>query len=187
MKREQETEKMFCKVCKDAGKCEKEYTNHFVKNKTGNVICPTLLNQECRYCKGKGHTVKFCSTLKKKLKDERNDDRYEKYQLKKAKLEQENAKPKMTLSSNQFAAAFESDSEDETNEQVDIDLNEKVLVATHYIRSYASVLVDDSMPIVENVKSDKLAKPTKTSFKIDTSNLKGKFWGDDDSDSDEDF
>ena len=62
---------------------------------------------------------------------------------------------------------------------MELDLNEKVPVASHYVRSYASVLVDDSVPQVENVKVDT------TSFTIDTSNLKSAFWGDEDSDSDE--
>jgi len=58
--------KPFCKVCCDAGKSEKEYTSHFVKDRDGEVTCPTLLNQECRYCFRAGHTVKFCPVLKER-------------------------------------------------------------------------------------------------------------------------
>ena len=58
--------KPFCKVCCDAGKSEKEYTSHFVKDRDGKTTCPTLLNQECRYCFQAGHTVKFCEVLKKR-------------------------------------------------------------------------------------------------------------------------
>jgi hypothetical protein len=58
--------KPFCKVCCDAGKSEKEYTSHFVKDRDGKTICPTLLSQECRYCFQAGHTVKFCAVLKKR-------------------------------------------------------------------------------------------------------------------------
>jgi len=54
-----------CKVCRDAGRPESVYTSHYVKDRSGNVICPTLLNQECRYCFKKGHTVKFCPAVKK--------------------------------------------------------------------------------------------------------------------------
>lgn len=62
-----------------------------------------------------------------------------------------------------FTAAFDIETEDE-----------------HFIRSYASVLVDDSVPQVENVKST--SKP----LVINTSRLKGKSWADDsDTDSDE--
>ena len=58
--------KTFCKVCCDAGKSEKDYTSHFVKDRDGKVTCPTLLSQECRYCFQPGHTVKFCEVLKKR-------------------------------------------------------------------------------------------------------------------------
>lgn len=61
-------QKPFCKVCHDAGKPESEYTSHFVRSDLGpkaKVVCPTLLNLECRFCFEKGHTVSFCSVLKK--------------------------------------------------------------------------------------------------------------------------
>lgn len=58
--------KPFCKVCCDAGRSEKDYTSHFVKDRSGEVTCPTLLSQECRYCFQPGHTVKFCAVLKKR-------------------------------------------------------------------------------------------------------------------------
>ena len=53
----------FCKVCKDAGWSEVEYTSHFVKDQpgpSGKVVCPTLLNQACRICHAKGHTSSYC-------------------------------------------------------------------------------------------------------------------------------
>lgn len=53
----------FCKVCRDAGKNEKEYTSHFVKDQpgpNGKVVCPTLLNQACRICNQTGHTSSYC-------------------------------------------------------------------------------------------------------------------------------
>jgi hypothetical protein len=56
----------FCKVCYDAGKPKELYLNHFVKDRPGPggcVVCPTLLNQECRYCKEKGHTPTHCPKL----------------------------------------------------------------------------------------------------------------------------
>ena len=59
--------KPFCKVCYDAGKPEREYTSHYVKNKPGNegkVICPYLLSLVCTYCKKQeGHTAKHCPVL----------------------------------------------------------------------------------------------------------------------------
>ena len=55
--------KTFCKVCQDAGKSEKEYTSHNVRDKSG-TCCPTLLAQECRTCYKKGHTSKYCTQSK---------------------------------------------------------------------------------------------------------------------------
>ena len=57
--------KTFCKVCQDAGKTEKEYTSHNVRDARG-TCCPTLLAQECRICYKKGHTSKYCSQPSKK-------------------------------------------------------------------------------------------------------------------------
>lgn len=57
----------YCKVCRDAGKSEKEYTSHFVKDQPGpdgKVVCPTLLNQACRICHKTGHTSSYCSQYK---------------------------------------------------------------------------------------------------------------------------
>ena len=54
----------FCKVCKDAGLPEREYTSHFVKDRpgpNGKVVCPTLLNQSCLICGNKGHTSSYCT------------------------------------------------------------------------------------------------------------------------------
>jgi hypothetical protein len=57
--------KTFCKVCQDAGKTEKEYTNHNVRDlKDGRTTCPTLLALECKNCFKRGHTVKYCSLTK---------------------------------------------------------------------------------------------------------------------------
>jgi len=69
------TKKPCCKVCQDAGKTEKEYSSHYVKDLNGNVTCPTLLNQECRYCHKKGHTTSHCATLKKQKESEENSRR----------------------------------------------------------------------------------------------------------------
>jgi hypothetical protein len=43
-----------------------------VKDLNGNVTCPTLLSQECRYCHKKGHTTSHCSVLKKQKEQEEN-------------------------------------------------------------------------------------------------------------------
>jgi len=59
--------KMYCKVCQDAGKPESEFRSHFTresKDPNAKVCCPTLLALECRYCFKQGHTVKYCKVLK---------------------------------------------------------------------------------------------------------------------------
>jgi len=61
--------KMCCKVCKDAGKTEKEYSGHWVRDlTTGIVLCPYLNSLTCGYCFGKGHTPKHCAALAKEQK-----------------------------------------------------------------------------------------------------------------------
>ncbi len=59
----------FCKFCKDSGKTQAEFTSHYPKDKPGkdgNVVCPTILNNECRYCHTKGHAKSHCPVLKEK-------------------------------------------------------------------------------------------------------------------------
>ena len=58
--------KPFCKWCFDAGKSEREYTSHYIKDSrgpNGRVICPTLLAHECRFCHETGHTKRHCHKL----------------------------------------------------------------------------------------------------------------------------
>lgn len=67
------TKKFFCKVCRDAGKTESEYTSHFVRslpdiNGNTKITCPVLASTECRYCFEFGHTTKFCSVLEENKK-----------------------------------------------------------------------------------------------------------------------
>jgi hypothetical protein len=56
----------FCRVCMNAGKSESEYRSHFTKNDSGIVLCPTILNATCSYCKAKGHFKGECPILKTK-------------------------------------------------------------------------------------------------------------------------
>ena len=68
----------FCKVCRDAGRPEKEYTSHYVKDQPGpqgKVICPTLLNQACRICNKTGHTSSYCSQYRRR-EEPRREERY---------------------------------------------------------------------------------------------------------------
>jgi len=54
----------FCKVCCDAGKPEHIYASHYVRLGT-TVVCPTLLETVCSYCRARGHTKKYCEELKR--------------------------------------------------------------------------------------------------------------------------
>ena len=59
----------FCKFCKDAGLPAVKYTSHYPKDKPGKdgkVVCPTILNNECRYCHKIGHAKSHCQVLKNK-------------------------------------------------------------------------------------------------------------------------
>ena len=85
-----------CKVCVDAGKVESIYSSHWVKDNNGVVICPTLLSQDCRYCRLPGHTITHCSLYSKrnemnsavtKLTAQLKTKKTEKKELKKAKQE----------------------------------------------------------------------------------------------------
>jgi protein nanos 1 len=58
--------KLFCKFCKDFGSSPELYENHTVKNRDGIITCPTLSTITCTFCRQKGHTQKYCPTLKLK-------------------------------------------------------------------------------------------------------------------------
>jgi hypothetical protein len=55
----------FCKFCFDSGKPDEVVHSHWIKDsKDGKPCCPTLAATKCGYCKGSGHTPKFCPRLK---------------------------------------------------------------------------------------------------------------------------
>ena len=106
--------KPFCKVCKDAGKSESDYTSHHVRSlpdKQGNtkVTCPTLLNTECRYCYELGHTAKFCPTLANRQKA---DERNRREEIRSARAIQKPVQ-KPTPQKNTYSVLFDSDDEAE--------------------------------------------------------------------------
>jgi hypothetical protein len=49
----------FCKICKDSGKPEADYTSHNVRLR-GVVTCPVLLATICPRCKEVGHMSSYC-------------------------------------------------------------------------------------------------------------------------------
>lgn len=105
--------KAFCKVCQDAGKPESVYTSHNVRqtqDKNSQVLCPTLLAQECRYCHKSGHSIKYCPIIKDQEK-QRNQNQ-QKPETKKS----ETKKPETKPTSKNIYMIFE-DEEDEEKEQ----------------------------------------------------------------------
>lgn len=113
-------QKPFCKVCHDAGKPESEYTSHFVRSDLGpkaKVVCPTLLNLECRFCFEKGHTVSFCSVLKK----QKNADKRAVARTEFAEASVQATKKAPVKATNSFGA-LDNDLDDEvsTNKQVNV-------------------------------------------------------------------
>jgi hypothetical protein len=111
----------FCKVCFDAGKTEKEYTSHYVRSEPGpnsKVVCPTLLSQCCGFCGECGHTPKFCRVLKaRKVAEEKAIKQAARIEaLEKREKTEKNAVP--AIKKTGFAAAFGSDSDSESEENV---------------------------------------------------------------------
>ena len=106
----------FCKVCKDAGKSEAEYTSHYVRENpdpSSKVVCPTLLALQCTYCDGSGHTVSYCKVLEKRKNDEAKFQRMEKMAEEKEKAKAKQVAPTKKIT-NAFASLYnDSDSDSE--------------------------------------------------------------------------
>ncbi len=100
----------FCKVCQDAGKPESVYRSHFTRESpdpSSKVVCPTLLDLNCRYCAKNGHTVKYCPVIKKKEKEA-------KYNAKRVETKPVvQSKPVNIKSTSAFACLADSDSDEE--------------------------------------------------------------------------
>jgi hypothetical protein len=122
-KKQMSAVKPYCKVCHDAGKSEKEYTNHYVKSAPGpegKVVCPTLLAQCCGYCGACGHTPKFCPTL---AAQKAAEEKALKQAARKEAVEKREAAPKpaakkLTTSNNLFAALESDDEEPKVSKKV---------------------------------------------------------------------
>ena len=83
-------QRKLCPVCKDAGKTEKEYTSHFVRDKPGPngiTICPLLLSLNCRKCGKKGHTFKYCKVNTEKKKETKSTTIVQEKSVQKGKFE----------------------------------------------------------------------------------------------------
>lgn len=174
----------FCKICKDTGKTEDEYTSHYVRESrdpNSPTVCPTLIATVCRYCKEGGHTVSRCDKLKNKQNVASND----KHIISKTYCQ---PVTKTESSFGAFSGLMDSDSEDEIEEVKEV----KVVTPTNQPISYASVL-SGPPPIVRTVKpSSQISSliPTTLDFSDKTNSdvvtafdLSGN-WADDDDEDD---
>jgi hypothetical protein len=99
----------FCTICKNSGKSEGQYTSHNVKNRSGSVLCPTILQNICGICNQKGHFKTRCPN-KKSVVD--SILKPQKAEIKKEKKPVVDRKKDM-LVKNCFAVLDDSDSETE--------------------------------------------------------------------------
>lgn len=156
--------KPFCPVCKNAGKSEKEYTSHYTKSSpgpTGVVVCPTILQATCSYCRELGHFKNKCPILLEKersFKQERSFENRVSYQ----QLPQKKATG--PIRKNRFAT-LDSNEDSDDNEIVDVISMpgpRPVLVAAVAITnkmSYASVL-SATKPVAPVAAPIHVKKPT---------------------------
>ena len=137
----------YCNTCFKAGKSQKEYTSHNTKEKRGHnvvVVCPVILQTECRACHKMGHwaSPKFCPLLKQR-------ERQNKYQTNKYQTNNHselNNKPsntvkevKNTRNTNMFAALNDSDELERKEELVVPIVKQKPFVTPIKGFSYASM------------------------------------------------
>jgi hypothetical protein len=188
--------KKFCKVCKDAGKSESEYTSHFTRETSdpkSKVVCPTLLAQECRFCHMNGHTTKYCPVLQDKEKRQKREEKDYRYASKRVVNEEVTKKPVKKTSSNVFAF-LGSDSEEECDERKE---EFPALCPTTAVQvsnlSYASALTKPAivanLPPIGTKNPPVFAKKTTEKPKLapwaTESSVKRSFW-DEESDEEED-
>lgn len=121
--------KTYCKVCADSKKPMSVITSHNVRNlKNGAITCPTLLEQSCRQCGQRGHTVSRCKQIQKA----------EEPDAKKTKRN-EPASNKLKTSRSAFEALM-SDSEDEQDQVEDAKEVTVCVPAKPLLTGYASAL-----------------------------------------------
>jgi hypothetical protein len=188
-------QKPFCKVCMNAGKTEQEYTSHFTRaspDANAPITCPTILAIECRYCKGQGHTPKYCPVLKEKEKQTERRERAMRVERENMIKMQQAAKRAEKKEKNSFAALM-SDSEDES----DTEEEEYVPVST----KWAEVAAAAPKPLPEKKTIDmqvlgghtlsydtssRIACPSTSSPKVEQPRRRMINWAEEESSDEED-
>jgi len=180
--------KPFCKVCKDAGKSENEYSTHYVKDLNGQVTCLTLLLQECRFCHKKGHTTSHCSELaKKKEKETRMLSTKPPLSPPKKEVKKSNVFAYLEMNSD------ESDDEKEQEEFPSLNGGSKnetaraVKMTSHSTSSYAAMAAKTIADYNANQKKELMTKLKNATIREPVVAGQKKSWGQiNDEDSDED-
>jgi len=191
----------FCKICKDTGKTEEEYTSHYVRESrdpNSPTVCPTLIATVCRYCKEGGHTVSRCDKLKNKQNSADPHIISKNYcQPVTNKVTVNKSKANFGSNFGAFSGLMDSDSEDEDDEVVKevkkVTIAEKVKeTPTNQPISYASILSAPPPPPVRTGKpaASQISSliPTTLDFSGEASvvtvyDLSGN-WADDDDEDD---
>jgi hypothetical protein len=107
---------MHCKVCESARKSPAVVASHFPKNRSGITICPTLLEQECRQCGRRGHTVKYCTYVQDDLWVAKQEEEYAANEKRQNKLNKQAAVKFSREMAKSFDMLFESSDDEEEEE-----------------------------------------------------------------------
>jgi len=92
---------MCCKVCKDSNEPESVWSNHYVKDRNGNVTCPKLKTIVCLNCNKRGHTSGYCKAPLRKVATTEKP------------VSQQPKTPLVTTGASRFSCLCDSDSEDD--------------------------------------------------------------------------
>jgi hypothetical protein len=169
-----------CKVCRDAGKDENVYTGHMTRDLTGTVVCPTLLEQECRYCREKGHTPKFCPVLHDKEKRSAKavrTDTFHRENVIRASM------PKMLPNKRvaSFAALVDDSDEEDDDDVVQLSANVTLRPGQE---SYAEMLKKEALPkkreepvcVAIPKRTDPLNRAGDSILGVRSPRMAGKIW-----------
>ena len=177
--------KPCCKVCKDAGKSENEYSTHYVKDLNGQVTCPTLLSQECRFCHKNGHTISHCPELaKKKERETRQQSAKPPLSPPKKEVKKSNVFAYLEINSDES----ESDDEKEQEEFPALAPVSAVKKTTPSTSSYAAMAAKTISDYNTNKKKELMTKLKNATIKEPLAPGQKKSWSqmaDEDSDEDE--
>jgi hypothetical protein len=178
--------KPCCKVCKDAGKSENEYSTHYVKDLNGQVTCPTLLSQECRFCRKKGHTTSHCSELaKKKEKETRLQTAKPAVSPPKKEVKKSNVFAYLEMNSDESEPESENEAEDEFPVLVPVVIARQQKTSTS-TSSYAAMAAKTIEDYNSNQRKEFMNKLKKATTRAPLAPGQKKRWADEESDSDED-